>query len=257
MAEVFEGQILANEQLNDHTWRLRVEAPSIAQAALPGQFAQLKSANSYTPFLRTPLSVHNTNPTAGTVDFLYQVVGESTRLLSGYRKGGSLDILGPLGRGFDLQEGGFAILVAGGIGVAPLLLLAKELAARQVHSLLLFGALTADDLVCKQDFEDLGVAVACATDDGSHGVAGNVVKLLTGFLESGAAGGIYACGPTPMLRALQAVVQERRLTAQLSLEAYMACGLGVCMGCAVPKPGGGYVHACTDGPVFWEREVVL
>ncbi|NLW17509.1 MAG: dihydroorotate dehydrogenase electron transfer subunit [Firmicutes bacterium] len=252
--------VVSNEQLNEHTWLMRVQVPAIAQRVKPGQFVQVRVTGTYDPFLRTPLSVHDCDPTQGTIDLLYQTVGTSTRLLSEYTKSTPLNILGPLGRGFTLPapaSNNFALLVAGGIGIAPMLLLARKLVANQISTRLLYGARSVSELVRIDAFERLGVTVACSTDDGSYGITGNVVDLLAGFLQSGVAGEIFACGPNPMLRALQALVREKKLSAQLSLEAYMACGLGACLGCAVPVPGGGYKHVCTDGPVFDEREVQL
>lgn len=252
--------IISNERLSPSVWRLRVKAPAIAREVRPGQFVQVRVADTYDPLLRTPLSVHDCDPGQGTIDLLYQTVGTSTQLLSQRQAKTELSIVGPLGRGFALPQpsaNGFAILVAGGIGVAPLLLLARDLVANGINVRLLYGARTATDLVGIDAFERLGVAMACCTDDGSYGIAGNVVDLLAGFLQSGAAGEVFACGPNPMLKALQRLAGQRQFSAQLSLEAYMACGLGVCLGCAVAAPGGGYVHVCTDGPVFKESEVVL
>lgn len=252
--------VITNEQLSANIWRLRVQASALAQHVRPGQFVQVRVADNYDPLLRTPLSVHDSNGQQGTIDLLYQTVGTSTKLLSRHTTNSKLSILGPLGRGFTVPNAttnSFAILVAGGIGIAPMLLLARELIAKKVNTRLLYGARTADDLVCIDAFERLGVAVACCTDNGSYGVSGNVVDLLSGFLQSGAAGEIFACGPNPMLRVLQLLVRQRGLAAQLSLEAYMACGLGACLGCAVALPAGGFAHVCTDGPVFKESEVEL
>lgn len=260
MLATHNTSIISNEQLSPSVWRLRVEAPAIAQQVRPGQFVQVRITNTYDPLLRTPLSVHDCSAEQGTIDLLYQAVGTSTRLLSQHQAKTELSILGPLGRGFASPHpsaNGFVILVAGGIGIAPMLLLARDLVANGVNARLLYGARTATELVCIEAFERLGVAVACCTDDGSFGVSGNVVDLLAGFLQSGATGEVFACGPNPMLKALQVLAGQRKLSAQLSLEAYMACGLGACLGCAVAVPGGGYVHVCTDGPVFRESEVEL
>lgn len=260
MIAAHDTRIINNEQLNQNIWRLRLAAPVIAEQARPGQFVQVRVTNTYDPLLRTPLSVHDCDSAKGTVDLLYQTVGTSTSLLSLLTAGTELNVLGPLGRGFTLPQpsaNSFAILVAGGIGIAPLLFLARELVANQVNTRLLYGARSASDLVCIDEFEQLGVAVGRCTNDGSYGVTGNVVELLDGFLQSGATGEILACGPNPMLKALQLLVEQKQLVAQLSLEAYMACGLGACLGCAVAAPGGGFVHVCTDGPVFRESEVEL
>ncbi len=261
MISSYDAAILENQQLASSIWRLQLDVAALAQQVRPGQFVQVRVTNTYDPFLRTPLSVHDCDAKAGTIALLYQTVGTSTHALSRRRPGASVNILGPLGNGFTLpparSNGNFALLVAGGIGIAPLLFLARELVAKKVSTRLLYGARTAADLAGIDAFEQLGVAVACCTDDGSQGLKGNVVDLLAGYLQSGAAGNVYACGPTPMLRALQQLVRSKGLAAQFSLEAYMACGLGACLGCVVAVPGGGYAHVCTDGPVFKERGVEL
>lgn len=252
--------VISNEQLSPNVWRLRLVAPTIAEQAQPGQFVQVRVTDTYDPLLRTPLSVHDCDPAQGTLVLLYQTLGTSTRMLSRYMAGAELNVLGPLGRGFVLPapgENSPAILVAGGIGVAPMLFLARELVKKQIDTRLLFGARSASDLVGIPDFEQIGVAVTCCTDNGSQGITGNAVDLLARYLQSNATGEIFACGPTPMLKALQVLTGGKKLAAQLSLEAYMACGLGVCLGCAVAVPGGGFVHVCTDGPVFRESEVEL
>ncbi len=260
MPATHKTTVISNEQLSPNSWRLLLAARALAEQAQPGQFVQVRVTDTYDPLLRTPLSVHDCNPTQGTLALLYQTVGTSTLMLSRLQVGTELDVLGPLGHGFVLPEQGEnsrATLIAGGIGVAPLLFLARELVKKQIDTRLLFGARSAADLVGIADFEQIGVTVTCCTDNGSVGISGNVIDLLASYLQTQVAGQIFACGPTPMLRALQTLVKRKKLTAQLSLEAYMACGLGACLGCAVAVPGGGFAHVCTDGPVFRESEVEL
>ncbi|MGI6343631.1 MAG: dihydroorotate dehydrogenase electron transfer subunit [Bacillota bacterium] len=253
------GCIALNEKLTTNTGLLRVAAPDLAADAWPGQFVQLRVTESYQPLLRTPLSIHDCDPAQGMVDLLYAIVGESTRLLSQLQPGAELDMLGPLGNGFDLNAcpERTAWLVAGGIGIAPLLYLARQLAAQQRPLHLFFGARCAEALVRLEAFQQLGAALHLATDDGSCGQRGTVLDLLESAPQPSPPTEIFACGPQPMLRALQSFARERQIAAQLSLEAYMACGVGACLGCAVPRPEGGYLHVCSDGPVFRIGEVLI
>ncbi len=260
MPATHKTTVISNEQLSPNSWRLLLAAQALAEQAQPGQFVQVRVTATYDPLLRTPLSMHDCDPAQGTLTLLYQTVGTSTRMLSRLQAGTEVDVLGPLGHGFVLPEHGergSAILLAGGIGVAPLLFLARELVKKHIDTSLLFGARSAADLVGIADFEQIGVTVTCCTNDGSQGISGNVIDLLDNYLQSHVAGRVFACGPIPMLKALQGLAKQRDLAAQLSLEAYMACGLGACLGCAVAVPGGGFAHVCTDGPVFKESEVEL
>ena len=204
--------------------------------------------------------MHDCDREQRTIELLYHVIGVSTQLLSHYEAGEYIDLLGPLGRGFALpakDQSSPVFLTAGGMGIAPLLFLAKELTRRGVPTRLFYGARFASALVQREKFTALGVKVDCCTDDGSQGLEVNVVELLTARLSEEVPAEIFACGPRPMLKAMQQLARDRSLPLQFSLEEYMACGLGACLGCAVPTPSGTYVHVCTDGPVFRESEVQL
>lgn len=260
MSRKQQAKIMANRPVARNIWQMSLEQPALAAAVQAGQFVQLRVTGTNDPFLRIPLSVHDGDSEKGTVDFLYQKVGVATGLLTEFKAKQEINVLGPLGRGFKLPsaaDGGEAVLVAGGIGVAPLLLLARELKAAAIPTRLFYGAQTQAALARLQAFEQVGVEVNCCTDDGSNGIPGNVMTLLKrhSFAENDE---IFACGPAPMLKSLQEFVVGLDLKAQLSLETYMACGFGACLGCAVAKgQGQGYWHVCTDGPVFGEREVAL
>jgi dihydroorotate dehydrogenase electron transfer subunit len=206
------------------------------------------------------------------VSLLLVVVGPRTRELAAQPVGARLDLLGPLGNGFDLQAlGDDVALVAGGVGLASLLLPAQALNARGARVTLYYGARTAEALVDYQLFGAAGCEVVLATDDGSLGRAGYVSEALRAASRKHSA--IAACGPTPMLRAVARVASDLDLRAQLSLEETFACGVGACWGCVVPlsresaqaptfpPPAEGekrdYVHAriCKEGPVFWAHEL--
>jgi dihydroorotate dehydrogenase electron transfer subunit len=203
-------------------------------------------------------------------------VGTGTELLSTKKPGESLDLLGPLGHGFDVHkpvtEHRTPILIAGGMGVAPLLFLAERLAGRGgPKARVLIGARTAKQILCEKEFKKYSCDVTIATDDGSRGHKGLVTELLTSHLltvncqhpalsekpvsPSGVLSTIYACGPKPMLQAVSGIAREHVLAAQLSLEAHMACGIGACLGCVV-KTKAGYERVCKEGPVFDALDIV-
>ncbi len=250
MSVIADVQVVFNQPLGGNCWHLRAQAPSLCKEVAPGQFVQVKVCTGVQPLLRTPLSVHDVNAEQGHLELLYRVVGESTRLLSQVQTGAVLNLLGPLGNGFSLPTSGTeAWLLAGGIGVAPMFYLARKMRQQGVTVRLLYGARTAQELVRADDFADLGVTVDLITDDGSSGQRGTVIDLLaTRKLPDDCQ--LYACGPRPMLKAVDDFAAAAKRPVQLSLEEYMACGIGACLGCVCATKEGGFAHVCTDGPVF-------
>jgi dihydroorotate dehydrogenase electron transfer subunit len=230
-----------------------------ALSALPGQFAMVRSAAwGQAPLLPRPMSLL----TAGDrPSILIKVVGEGTRRLAHASSGEPFDLLAPLGLPFGpCPEGRRPVLVAGGVGVAPLLFLAREL--RGSRPLALYGARTSADLPL--DTELASVAeLRVATEDGSRGTEGRVTVLLERALDELAAAGqlakVYTCGPDAMMAAVAALASARGVPCEVSLETPMACGYGVCLGCPVPRASGGFLYACTEGPcvdaasVDWSR----
>lgn len=266
MSHLLLARVAANEPLTPGFGLLTLEAPEIAAAAKPGQFVMVRVAPLADPLLRRAFAVHAADRERGLILILYGVVGRGTRLLSQVRAGESLDVLGPLGRGWRLEAGREAWLVAGGFGAAPLLPLAQEAAAAGTPVRLFYGTRTAAGLIRAGEFERLGVEVACATEDGSHGQKGLVTDLLLPALMSGGIGPplttVYACGPKPMLAAVARLCAGMGVPCQVSLHAFMGCGIGACLGCAVerrPVPGEppNYAKVCVEGPVFDAQEVSL
>jgi len=253
-----EAKILSQTRINERCWHCELSAPQIAKTALPGQFINIRVSDQCDPFLRRPLSIHGAS--GAKIKIFYEVVGKATESLAEKKKGELLDIIGPLGNGFDLGrqeiEGEIKILVVGGMGVVPLIFLAEKLAKvkRQKSkgkAIVLIGAKTKDQLFCVKDFKKLGCAVKIATDNGSSGFKGRVTDLLKCLLPAlqPAPCAIYACGPKPMLKAVADIAYERGISAQLSLEEHMSCGIGACLGCAV-KTKEGFKRVCKEGPVF-------
>jgi dihydroorotate dehydrogenase electron transfer subunit len=179
--------------------------------------------------------------------------------MSAVNKGHRLSVLGPLGKGFELpQSGEVPILVAGGVGIAPIIFLAQRLGNRK--ALLMTGFRTADEIVDNKACGLTDYNTSMATDDGTAGHPGFVTDLLKDYLEGNEkeAPSVFACGPTPMLKTIAALTQSSGIPCQVSLESLMACGVGACQGCAVPAAsveGQAYYHVCEDGPVFYSKSI--
>jgi len=244
-------------------FKMGLAFPELARFARPGQFVMAKPPARRIPLLRRPFSVHNLLIERGEIygfELLYKVVGQGTHALSEMKSGDVLDVLGPLGNGFFCpQDMGEAFLVAGGVGVASLYYLGVELAKnRAARSTVFLGGCSADDILCQEEFESLGAKVRITTEDCSLGAQGVVTSLVEQALKvDGKPDMIYACGPTAMLQAVSHIAASHNIACQISLETAMACGFGVCLGCAVRKAAdpGSYFHACTDGPVFDSGDV--
>jgi len=251
--------ILANEPVATDIYKLRLAARDISRQVQPGQFVQLGLPALEAHILRRPFSVFATDKESGELEIIYQLVGEGTEHLSDIRRGWSLRLLGPLGSGWQVPPGcKRVLLVGGGVGVAPLYLLACELAAsRQVT--LLVGARSQEFLLPLPDLPQAVELLICS-DDGSVGRAGLTTVLAAELLANNDAvdGGydfVACCGPEPMQKGIAALAATQGLPCQLSLERRMACGLGACLGCVVDTVGGKR-RVCLDGPVFDAREVI-
>jgi dihydroorotate dehydrogenase electron transfer subunit len=191
------------------------------------------------------------------IEVLYRVVGRGTTLRSEMVAGQSVSIVGPLGRGFSLgKESGEALLVGGGTGIASLYELAAALVRGGRGVTVLLGARSELDLIGREDFEGLDVELVCTTEDGSLGETGLVTAPLRERLASAPEGScVYACGPTPMMRAAADLAENLGVRCYVSLENPMACGFGVCLGCAAPRREGGFALVCRQGPVFDASEI--
>ena len=253
-------------QLGKNYFRLTFDANECCSRMKPGQFLNIRLNSLHDPLLRRPMSIHSIDKKTGRFSVLYQVVGRGTELLNRLVQGDSVEILAPLGKEFPLPvdinpESHSVALIAGGIGIAPLLALAKELRDLGHPCYLYFGARTSADFEVLKSFTDLGVEVFTATEDGSCGNCGYITKGLKENVQMIQARTIYACGPMPMLKALKNEMQGEEKPLWLSLEAHMACGLGACLGCTVKvkNPAGGWRYAlmCQEGPVIAASEVIF
>lgn len=251
MGIVFDkAEIVRNFEVSNGYWIVEMLTPDIAPRSLPGQFVMMSFADSgYDPLL--PRAFSMARRTEKTLVFIYKVIGKGTEILSRLSPGDSLNIWGPLGNGFTVIEGN-NVLIGGGTGIAPLIDLAEELAKKGVEYTLVCGGRTAGDLKFMDEFTGI-VDYLPYTEDGTLGEKGYVTEYITDGGLDGAT--IYSCGPMPMLRRVAELSLERGIAAQLSIETTMGCGLGTCLGCAVPKRNApGYFKACTDGPVFSAEE---
>ena len=287
--------VLSLEDLGAGYRRLRLGAPAAAAAAAPGQFVHVRVPALDASAMRRPVSVCDADPAAGVLTLVFKIVGRGTAALATVREGDRVDLMGPLGNGFPLPPAGAEVLlVGGGYGVAPLYFLARKVLDGRdgldgqdgrggIH--LFVGGRTKEDLLLLDDFRALGVDVHPATDDGSLGTKGLVTAPLDTFLAERSHGRtvtrshghavgprirrnaepcdrrtvLYACGPAPMLRAIDERAQALGADAWLSLDRRMLCGVGACLGCTqVVRDGDATatVRVCADGPVFPRGRIV-
>ncbi|HHV72220.1 MAG TPA: dihydroorotate dehydrogenase electron transfer subunit [Clostridia bacterium] len=260
---VYQAEILTSEKLGQLYHLLIIKQPDIALTAKPGQFVYLKGGKGLDPLLPRPLSIHQLNQKEGTIQLLFQLKGKGTIGFSKMKTGDLLTVLGPLGNGFSLaDEGQNIVIIGGGIGVAPLLYLAEKLQERHFKPIIILGFRDKENIVAYESFSQLGCQLIVATEDGSFGRRGRVTGVLEEIISSEKIDVIYACGPQPMLKAVQKVAEKWEVeNCQLSLEARMGCGLGACMACVcgVRLEDGqfGYRRVCSEGPVFNSREVLF
>jgi len=242
--------VIANRQVMPGVFQLKLKASPVASLARPGQFAMLGCGPDL--LLRRPLSFHDADSETGEVAFLYNVVGRGTRWLSQLKPGDTVDILGPLGNGFTIKPDSKNILIiAGGMGVAPLCFLTRQAQNGGQSVTLLLGAASAANL-CPSELLPSATTCLTATDDGSAGVKGLITDCLAQYIDK--ADQVFACGPLPMYRTLAKEPGLRGKPVQVSLEVRMACGLGVCYGCSI-KTNSGMKKVCRDGPVFNMKDV--
>ncbi|MCR4430412.1 MAG: dihydroorotate dehydrogenase electron transfer subunit [Tepidanaerobacteraceae bacterium] len=287
-------KIIDNVEIAPGIFRMGLECPEAAESASPGQFLQIRCFEGLAPLLRRPISIAAADKDSGMIEIIYRVVGEGTGILARKTKKDMLDIMGPLGKGFPVPRGlRRPVIVGGGIGVAPLLFLAKSLkenSSRDSYGresdfcgLAFVGFSSGEEVFGMQFLEDCCFNVEICTDDGSEGHKGFPTDLLEEYLkhimpipasnrENAKSAGdsectsassailpeaVYACGPEPLLKKVKQIASMTKIPTYISVEQRMACGVGACLGCAVKSSGGGYLRACRDGPVFEAHQLIL
>lgn len=257
-------------QIIGGVFQMVLDCPPLAEEASPGQFVHVavSGADSTDPLLRRPMSVCDVDVFQGGVTLVFRVVGRGTRELAQRRVGEKVSLMGPIGHGFTTEtRGRQPLLVAGGMGIAPLLFLAKSLRAAGSAPLVLAGFGRSRDVILVEEFRRYGAEFHVVTEDGTEGMTGRVTDYIDWAAQQMARRGpggeieVYACGPMPMLRAVQHWCLKSGTPGQVSLESRMACGTGACLGCAQPVTDPGverrYERVCREGPVFDVRRVVF
>lgn len=249
---VVVGKILANEAINANVKRMVIEAPQIAEAAQPGQFVHVKKPDSVN-FLRRPFSIADADRENGTITLIYRIVGKGTAEYAAMKVGEAFSILGPIGNGFALKDGR-PLLVGGGVGIAPLIYLSRQI--KDQKPILLIGGKNKDEVFWEKYLQEFADKIYITTDDGSVGFKGFTVQLLPQILAENNIEHIYTCGPNIMMEGVAKLAHEHDIDCQVSLEKRMACGIGVCLGCTFEgKLTGKRRKVCTEGPVFASKEV--
>jgi dihydroorotate dehydrogenase electron transfer subunit len=294
MAKKINGIVRNVEMLKENICKIDFESEELARESLPGQFVNLKCGDSVTPLLRRPISICDVDKSKGLTTIVFQLKAAGTKLLSRLIPGDELDLLGPLGKGFDMSPAYERILVVGGgIGTFPLLYLLKESRASLKTAVL--GFRDKDFVVMEKEFEEAVTNknskdknIKIFTDNGSYGEKGLVTDGLTKYIIDNKIQIVYACGPTIMLKNVAIAAKEAGVLCQLSVEQRMGCGIGACLVCACKAKGVGvegnndinndintdinndinkdngkfapdfiYKHVCKDGPVFWADELIF
>ena len=249
---VVVGKILANEAINANVKRMVIEAPQIAEAAQPGQFVHVKKPDSVN-FLRRPFSIADADRENGTITLIYRIVGKGTAEYAAMKVGEAFSILGPIGNGFALKDGR-PLLIGGGVGIAPLIYLSRQL--KDKKPILLIGGKNKDEVFWEKYLQEFADKIYITTDDGSVGFKGFTVQLLPQILAENNIEHIYTCGPNIMMEGVAKLAHKHDIDCQVSLEKSMACGIGVCLGCTFEdKLTGKRRKVCTEGPVFASKEV--
>ena len=262
--------VISNEEVAQGVYLMQLHAPQIAATAQPGQFVNVDTHpqpnHDLTPLLRRPFSVCQINRDEESISILWKIVGPGTRLLAAHKPGTVINLIGPLGKGYKLPEKDCTVaLVAGGLGVAPLPILANALYTQSIHFDVMLGIRSKEELWGIEALENSGGTIQVATDDGSAGHHGFVTDLLSQWINQHKELDrnklrVYSCGPMPMLEKIAMICQRDIVEAQVAIETIMGCGFGICMGCPVePAAGlektGRYYLTCMDGPVFNSNEI--
>ena len=247
---ILDLTVRAVERISEKHVLIRLTDEKPLPDMLPGQFVEVRADGSATTFLRRPISINFVDREQNELWLMVAMVGDGTRRLGELNTGDKLNGVLPLGNGFSWQSGktalNKALLVGGGVGVAPLLYLGAQMKAQGMEPSFLLGARTANDLLMMSEFNKYG-RVCVTTEDGSEGEKGFVTNH--SLLQQERFDMIYTCGPTPMMKAVARYAKEKGIECEASLENLMACGLGACL-CCVEKTTDGNLCVCKDGPVF-------
>lgn len=246
-------KLIRKTEIADGIFDFVIASDDIAKDTQCGQFLHINCGDS--TFLRRPISICDAGN--GEVRFIFEVKGKGTTELSKKEVGDYIDVMGPLGHGFEIKDSvKHPVIIGGGIGVFPLYKLAKTLKNADVF----LGFRNKDRVVMEKEFEDVSNMVIVGTDDGSYGYDGYIASAMDQYLNFNECDMIYSCGPMPMLKAVKKIAEDRGIKCQISLEQRMGCGIGACLVCSCETNREGtdkYAKVCTNGPVFYSEEVTL
>jgi dihydroorotate dehydrogenase electron transfer subunit len=242
--------VIENIKLNEEFFILRLHSKDLFSEILPGQFAEVKVDGSPTTFLRRPISIYDVDYTANEIYLLIKIAGNGTRQLSYLKTGNNLNLVYPLGNNFSIPSGSKVLLIGGGTGVAPMLILGRYLKEKEnIEPQFLLGYRSSNLIIEQDKFESLG-KVYITTEDGSYGHKGFVIDHPVLHQESPGVDMIYTCGPEGMMRAIVKYAAKKNVSCEVSLENLMGCGIGACLCCIVDTKDKGNVNTCTEGPIF-------
>ena len=257
MAIQLNCKLIKKEQLKPDIFKFSLYAKKITDIAKPGQFVEIRVTDGLDPFLRRPISIYNIDKENGILEIIFRVQGKGTEILSRKKEEDFIDVVGSLGYGtFKYEDYKNIAVLGGGIGVFPLYELTKN-AKKSATVNTYLGFRDKEAVLLEKEFEEVSDKLVITTDDGSYKIHGFAINELKKDLEKEKVDCIFACGPLPLLRAVQALAKELDIPCQISLEEKMGCGLGVCLGCAVEVVTGGYEHVCKQGPVFDSNKVII
>ena len=247
-----KSEIIKNTQIAESIWHIVFKSSKIAERYIgAGQFVSVLANDSWEHPIRRPMSIAEVKN--DEISIIYKVFGSVTQSLTQLKKKDHIDVLGPLGNTFNVEnETFYPILIGGGIGLSPILNLSNYLAKMNINATMIIGA-----KISKEHFlqHDPNKNTILTTDDGSQGIKGTVIDALNVVLGDTDNPKIFACGPEPMLHSIQKMLEEKSIPAQFSVESYMACGVGICQGCAIHNKKSSYHLVCKNGPVFETNEV--
>lgn len=253
MKKVQNFKVSGYNWLNDSSYVLSLKSDQSIEHIQPGNFAEVEIPNAADVFLRRPLSILDVDHENNSLSFYIKVIGKGTQKLGSYNDGESISVIYPLGNSFSEKKRAKVLIVGGGSGIAPFILLARELKKKSTEVTFLFGARSKKEIVLSKEFEKYG-NILVTTEDGSLGEKGLVTQhsVFKGELDFDM---IYTCGPDPMMKAIAKIAQDRGIECEASLENMMACGFGACL-CCVTETTTGNRCVCTEGPVFNVNELV-
>lgn len=263
--KLIKGEIISNKKIGEDLFKMTIFSPYIIKNSIPGQFVNIKcsSSNTIDPLLRRPFSIHDVEPDFKVFSILYVLKGKGTQFLSKLYAGDILDFAGPLGNGIDTTENEDKkfLLIGGGIGVAPLYFLAKRLVSEGKEVFFAAGFKNNNFLLFEKMLQGLKISYEIYSEDGMHGKKGLITDLLYERIDEFKKHEAICCGPVQMYKVLQNIFSFKNINAKALFEEIMACGIGVCKGCAMKFKNGKddfeYKTVCKDGPVFNLMEAVF